>query len=356
MMFRMSLQSIKYHEGDLEILDQLLLPLESQYKKIVTVEDGWEAIHNMQVRGAPAIAIVGCLSVAVELYRSSFESKEALYQLIKSKFDYLVTSRPTAVNLAKEADKFCNYSNEMLNDITIGPEEMRIRLIKSIESLLSKDISDNKAIGKYGAEAIMKEGNNSHANILTHCNTGSLATAGYGTALGVIRHLFENSQIGRVYCTETRPYLQGARLTAYELVYEGIPSTLICDSAVAALFKNTKISAVVVGADRVAANGDTANKIGTYQIAVLAKQHDVPFYVCAPLSSIDFNIKSGEDILIEERPEKEMSNILDKRIAAPGIECWNPAFDVTPSSLITGIVTEKGTFLPENLIQLNKSS
>lgn len=355
-MFRNSLESIKYHQGDLEILDQLLLPLDSTYKKIVTVEDGWEAIHNMQVRGAPAIAIVGCLSVAVELHRSSFDNKQALHQEVKSKFDYLVTSRPTAVNLAKETEKFCKYLNEMLIDNTISTEEMRKRLIKSIESLLEKDIADNKAIGKYGAEAIMSANKNPKVNILTHCNTGSLATAGYGTALGVIRHLHEKNQIGRVYCTETRPYLQGARLTAYELVYEGIPSTLICDSAVAALFKNTQIGAIVVGADRVAANGDTANKIGTYQIAVLARHHNVPFYVCAPLSSIDFQIKSGEDILIEERPEKEMSNIFDKRIAAPGIECWNPAFDVTPASLITGIVTEKGTLLPENLIHLKSSA
>lgn len=350
-MFRKTLKSIKYKDGDLEILDQLLLPAKSEYKKIIDVEEGWEAIHNMHVRGAPAIAIVGCLSIAVELYRSSFDSKEQLHDYLTKKFDYLVTARPTAVNLMKEADILSEYSSEMVVNNELSTEDMRICLIKAIEDLLAKDISDNKAIGSFGADEILK-GQNTPCIILTHCNTGSLATADYGTALGVIRTLHERSLIDRVYCTETRPYMQGARLTAYELVYEGIPSTLICDSAVAALFKNAKVTAVVVGADRVAANGDTANKIGTYQIAVLARYHNVPFYVCAPLSSIDFDIKTGHDIVIEERPEKEMANMCDTRIAAEGITCWNPAFDVTPGSLISGIVTEKGIFQPDKIEDL----
>ncbi|XP_014280656.1 methylthioribose-1-phosphate isomerase [Halyomorpha halys] len=347
-MFRKTLKSIKYNEGDLEILDQLLLPGKSEYRKIIDVEEGWEAIHNMHVRGAPAIAIVGCLSIAVELYRNSYESKEELHDYLAKKFDYLVTARPTAVNLMKEAEILTEYSGEMIGNAELSTEDMRICLIKAIEDLLSKDICDNKTIGTFGADEILN-GQNNPCIILTHCNTGSLATADYGTALGVIRTLHERSLIEQVYCTETRPFMQGARLTAYELVYEGIPSTLICDSAVAALFKNTRVTAVVVGADRVVANGDTANKIGTYQIAVLAKYHNVPFYVCAPLSSIDFDIKTGHDIVIEERSEKEMAFVGETRIAAQGITCWNPAFDVTPSSLITGIVTEKGVFHPEKI-------
>nr|CAG4648721.1 EOG090X08IP [Polyphemus pediculus] len=187
---------------------------------------------------------------------------------------------------------------------------------------------------------------------MTHCNTGSLATSGYGTALGVIRSLHKTGHLEHVYCTETRPYNQGSRLTAFELVYEKMPATLICDNMVAALMKQFKINAVIVGADRVTANGDTANKIGTYQIALLAKAHNVLFYVAAPFSSIDFQLASGDLIPIEERPHHEMTHIGSTRTAAPGINCWNPGFDVTPAHLITGgIVTEKGVFKPEELKQ-----
>lgn len=216
--------------------------------------------------------------------------------------------------------------------------------------MLQKDIEDNEAIGKEGANDILsKIAGDGLVRILTHCNTGSLATAGYGTALGVVRTLHKLGRLEQVYCTETRPYNQGARLTAYELVHDKIPSTLIVDSMVAALMKQRNISAVVVGADRVAANGDTANKIGTYQIAVLAKHHGVPFYVAAPFTSIDVNIASGEHIVIEERPDREMTHVGDHRIAAKGITCWNPAFDVTPASLIEAIVTERGVFKPREL-------
>lgn len=218
--------------------------------------------------------------------------------------------------------------------------------------MLEKDIGDNKSIGNFGAQEILSGvSGDSLVRILTHCNTGSLATAGYGTALGVIRRLHELKRLEHVYCTETRPYNQGARLTAYELVHDKIPATLIVDSMVAALMKHRNISAVVVGADRVASNGDTANKIGTYQIAVLAKYHGVPFYVAAPFTSIDMKVVSGDHIVIEERPDHEMTHVGEHRIAAKGISCWNPAFDVTPASLIAGIITEKGVFRPQELVK-----
>ncbi|XP_068976817.1 methylthioribose-1-phosphate isomerase isoform X3 [Bombus flavifrons] len=299
----MTLQAIKWENGKLEILDQILLPAISRYIPVKGVEDGWKVINNMQVRGAPAIAIVGCLSLASEIRNEEYMDKKSLR--------------------------------------------------RDIEAMLEKDIADNKAIGDYGAQEILKNvSGDNFVRILTHCNTGSLATAGYGTALGVIRSLHKRNSLEHAYCSETRPYNQGARLTAYELVYEDVPATLICDDMVAALMKSRNISAVVVGADRVAANGDTANKIGTYQIAIVAKYHNVPFYVAAPRTSIDFTIPNGDHIVIEERPEREMTHINDQRIAAPGIQCWNPAFDVTPASLIKGIITEVGVYRPEDLIQL----
>ncbi|XP_068631496.1 methylthioribose-1-phosphate isomerase [Battus philenor] len=346
----MSLESIIYRRGNLEILDQLLLPSQTRYVKVMGVEDGWKVINKMQVRGAPAIAIVGCLSLAVELLKDDNSNKINMRQEIEGKLNYLISARPTAVNIKIAADELINLANNMSADENISPDIFKERFINYIENMLVKDIQDNKAIGKFGCETIIKslEGDG-QVRVLTHCNTGSLATAGYGTALGVIRSLHESKRLDHVYCTETRPYNQGARLTAYELVHEKIPATLIVDSMVAALMRTKKITAVVVGADRVTANGDTANKIGTYQIAITAKYHNVPFYVAAPTTSIDMSLKSGDSIKIEERPEREMTHVGEFRIAAPGISCWNPSFDVTPSSLITGIITEKGVFTPNEL-------
>ncbi|GJQ72622.1 hypothetical protein Trydic_g1286 [Trypoxylus dichotomus] len=327
----MTLRAIKYENGGLHILDQLLLPAQSKYLQVKGVEDGWKVINKMQVRGAPAIAIVGCLSLAVELRNEKYKNKKDLRQDI-------------------EADELIVLANKLCNDESLDVEDMKLRFISTIEAMLDKDITDNRAIGNYGAQEILSHfPGDTILRILTHCNTGSLATAGYGTALGVIRSLFATKRLEHVYCTETRPYNQGARLTAYELVHDQIPATLIVDSMVAALMKLRNISAVVVGADRVAANGDTANKIGTYQIAVLAKFHNVPFYVAAPFTSIDAKIPSGDHIIIEERPDREMTHVGEHRIAAKGISCWNPAFDVTPASLIAGIITEIGVFRPCDL-------
>ncbi|KAG8174796.1 hypothetical protein JTE90_021362 [Oedothorax gibbosus] len=343
------LEAIKYKRGQLEILDQLLLPSRTCYENISTVSEGWEAIRLMKVRGAPAISIVAALSLAVTLTKREFASKEDLHEFVCDSLNYLATSRPTAVNLGQVVKLLSKLSEQYLAT-EVSSDSMKNRLLEDMEKLLESDIRINKKIGEHGGRHILENCSRKPTTILTHCNTGSLATAGYGTALGVIRWLFEQNSLHQVFCTETRPYNQGARLTAYELVHDQIPSTLICDSMVASLMKSGKVSAVIVGADRVVLNGDTANKIGTYQIAVCAKHHNIPFYVACPRSTFDFSLASGELIPIEERPAEEMLMINSTRIAAEGISCWNPAFDVTPADLITGgIVTEIGVFPPSEL-------
>ena len=279
----------------------------------------------------------------------------SLSDAVARSFDYLRTSRPTAVNIAEAAQRFKGRATA-LRDSGLDTLACKERLLQEMEAMLAEDVACNRAIGDHGADHILarvvagEEGVPPVVTILTHCNTGSLATAGYGTALGVVRSLFRNGRLGHVYCTETRPYNQGARLTAYELVHEKIPATLICDSSVSLLMGRGKVSAVVVGADRIVSNGDTANKIGTYQVAIAARHHGIPFYVAAPMSTVDFGLESGRDIVIEERSSEEMCYVGGVRVAAEGIGCWNPAFDVTPAELITGgIVTEKGVFSPGEL-------
>eukprot|EP00056_Hartaetosiga_gracilis_P014257 m.240122 g.240122 ORF g.240122 m.240122 type:complete len:364 (+) comp14541_c0_seq1:39-1130(+) len=336
------LLSIKYEDGKLSIINQLKLPLTTEYDDITGVQDGWDAIREMRVRGAPAIAIVAALSVAVELRKKTFEDVDAVVSFVGESLNHLRTSRPTAVNLFEAATRLEKLCAQLSSVADASVKSVVDGLLTEIEGMMAADIADNRAIGKHGAEAILshvKEGENVH--ILTHCNTGSLATAQYGTALGVIRALHEQGKLTHAFCTETRPYNQGARLTAYELVVEEIPGTLVADSMVSFLMKEKGVSAVVVGADRVVANGDTANKIGTYQIAIAAKHHGVPFYVAAPLTSVDMSLKSGSEITIEERKGDELTHIFGQRLAAPGIGTWNPAFDVTPAELITGIITEK---------------
>lgn len=349
----MTLEAIKWNreENKLVILDQTLLPDMTLYLHIEDVHNGWKAINMMKVRGAPAIAIVGCLSLASEIIKhKEFKNKQAFCDFMKAKFNNLVTARPTAVNMKKAADEFIKLANELRDDSNYSLSSMKDRILNDLEAMLKIDVKVNMAIGNNGAQEILsKNASKDSITILTHCNTGSLATAGYGTALGVIRSLHKMGKLTHVYCTETRPYNQGARLTAYELVHDKIPATLICDDMVAAVLKTKQITAVVVGADRVTLNGDTANKIGTYQIAILAKYHNVPFYVAAPRTSIDTNMHNGDNIIIEKRSAEEITHINGNRIAAEGIECWNPAFDVTPASLITGIITEIGTFSPEEL-------
>ncbi|KAL9224200.1 hypothetical protein vseg_000262 [Gypsophila vaccaria] len=342
-----ALQSICYKRGYLQLLDQRKLPLETVYLDIHSASDGWLAIRDMVVRGAPAIAIAAALSLAVEVFNlESFPGSAGdAASLLSDKLDYLVSSRPTAVNLSDAATKLKEVILKA-SSTSSNAKDVFQAYIEAAEIMLEDDVASNKAIGSYGASSLQSQLKDvKKLSILTHCNTGSLATAGYGTALGVIRSLHTQGILEHAYCTETRPFNQGSRLTAFELVHEKIPATLIADSAAAALMKEGRVHGVIVGADRVAANGDTANKIGTYSLALCAKHHGVPFYVAAPLTSIDLSLSSGKDIVIEERSPKELLNSrggLGEQVAASGISVWNPAFDVTPANLITGIVTEKG--------------
>ncbi|GCB62363.1 hypothetical protein scyTo_0007222, partial [Scyliorhinus torazame] len=292
------------------------------------------------VRGAPAIAIVGCLSLAVELHQSEETVKENLATFVQESLDYLVTSRPTAVNMERAAQDLSDFVESEVQ----RPDSTAESLKEKIEGLLERDVRNNKIIGSHGAEHILSRAKTDKVIILTHCNTGSLATAGYGTALGVIRSLWSMGRLEHVYCTETRPYNQGARLTTYELMHDKIPATLIADSMVAMALKEKRIS------DHIVANGDTANKIGTYQIAIAALHHGVPFYVAAPSTSCDLALESGEQIVIEERPVGELTDFNGVHVAAAGIGVWNPAFDITPHNLITaGIITEFGVHDPREL-------
>ncbi|CAL1404549.1 unnamed protein product [Linum trigynum] len=342
-----TLQAICYKRGSLQLLDQRKLPLETIYLDIKDSTDGWSAIRDMVVRGAPAIAIAAALSLAVEvsnLVGFTGTPVEAA-AFLSEKLGYLVSSRPTAVNLSDAATKL----EEVIGKAAAAASEASNvfqAYIEAAEVMLEEDVALNKAIGSYGAQFIRNHLKGCKSfSVLTHCNTGSLATAGYGTALGVIRALHSGGVLERAYCTETRPFNQGSRLTAFELVHEKIPATLIADSAAAALMKEGRVSAIIVGADRVAANGDTANKIGTYSLALCAMHHKIPFYVAAPVTSIDLSLGSGKQIVIEERSPKELLKSrggLGEQVAASGISVWNPAFDVTPASLIAGIITEKG--------------
>ncbi|XP_042485902.1 methylthioribose-1-phosphate isomerase [Macadamia integrifolia] len=342
-----SLQSICYKRGSLQLLDQRKLPLETIYVDIRDSTDGWNAIRDMVVRGAPAIAISAALSLAVEVFNLKLFDGTPVdaASFLVEKLEYLVSSRPTAVNLSDAATKL----KEVISKAAATAGDARAvfqAYIEASEAMLEDDVASNRAIGSHGAKILKSQLKGSkRLSILTHCNTGSLATAGYGTALGVIRAVHAEGMLERAFCTETRPFNQGSRLTAFELVHDKIPATLIADSAAAALMKAGKVNAVIVGADRVAANGDTANKIGTYSLAVCALHHGIPFFVAAPITSIDLSLTSGQEIVIEERSANELLRSqggLGEQVAASGICVWNPAFDVTPASLITAIITEKG--------------
>lgn len=325
--------------------------------------------NKEKVRGAPAIAIVAALSVAVELSRTRFVDVSAVKGFIDECAEYLRTARPTAVNLGQAMTALVTLATKLESENTaLGPAILALR--KYCEGMLEQDVADNTAVGNFGAEALLhhvREGHkvrtcpvcffiifcvfhvlslrlwaDSQARVLTHCNTGSLASGGYGTALGVVRSLHHLGKLDHVFFTETRPYNQGARLTAFELMHEHIPCTLIADSMAAILMERKDITAVVVGADRVAANGDTANKIGTYMLAIVAKHHGVPFYVAAPSTSIDLSRPNGAAIPIEERHANELLTANGVRHTPAGLHAWNPVFDVTPAALISGIITEKG--------------
>jgi len=350
------LQAIRFHDGGkLELLDQRKLPLETKYIEIKDVKAGWKAIHDMAVRGAPAIAISAALSLAADLLHGGagkqFASASEAADTVRSKFDYLVTSRPTAVNLSIAATEIKALAKEAAVGEAATPQSVVEEVVAAAKKMLEDDLAQNKAIGEHGAAALLgavEEARRAAVadglRVLTICNTGSLATAGYGTALGVIRSLHAQGKLKRAYACETRPYNQGSRLTAYELVYEGMPASLICDSAAPSLMAKGEVDAIVVGADRITVNGDTANKIGTSMLAVAAAHYGVPFFVAATLSTVDPNMPDGSGIPIEERSPTEVTHSLGRRVAAEGIEVWNPAFDVTSAALIHGIITEKGCY------------
>ena len=339
MAFESKIKTIEWVDNKSRMIDQTILPYEFKTVDISTAEEMFYAIKDMIVRGAPAIGIAGAHGVslaAIEL--SKIESDKNIFlNKLQEKADYLKSSRPTAVNLMWAVDKQIKLALETDGSI----ETITKALIDNGIKLENEDIEINKKMGDYGAEVVPKG-----ATILTHCNAGALATVGYGTALGVIRSAYAKDPTIKVFADETRPRQQGARLTTWELTQDGIPTTLITDGMCSYFMSKGMIQMVVVGADRIAANGDTANKIGTYTVAIAAKYHNVPFYIAAPLSTIDTSIKSGKEIPIEERSHEEVTNINGDWICAKDVNIINPGFDVTPHELITGIITEKGILRP----------
>jgi methylthioribose-1-phosphate isomerase len=323
--------------GHVRLLDQTLLPTQVVYRDCRTVEEVWEAIKVLRVRGAPAIGIAAAMGVVVGLQTLKGPTAAAFRQRLKEVADYLRTSRPTAVNLFWALDRM----QRRIDDLNETPAHLLRVLLDEALAIEEEDRQMCRAIGQVGA-ALIGEGQ----GVLTHCNAGGLATADYGTALAV---MFAAAEAGRhfaVFADETRPLLQGARLTTWELQQRGLDVTLICDNMAAQVMKEGRIHLVVTGADRIAANGDAANKIGTYGVALLAKAHGIPFYVAAPSSTFDLSLKNGDSIPIEQRDPREVTHGLGKQIAPDGVKVYNPAFDVTPAHLITGIITEKGLIRP----------
>lgn len=326
------------------MVDQTIVPYELKYVDIKTGQEMYDAIQTMIVRGAPAIGIAGAHGVALyalELQKENLPRAEFISKLIE-KANYLQSSRPTAVNLRWAVEKQVEVIKSSNSDINGMVNELISNGIK----LENEDIEINKKIGDFGAEVVQKI-KPKGATILTHCNAGALATVGYGTALGVVRSAYANDNTIQVFADETRPRQQGARITTFELVMDKIPVTLITDGMCSYFMNKGMIDMVVVGADRIASNGDTANKIGTYTVAIAAKYHNIPFYIAAPLSTIDTNIKTGAEIPIEERSHEEVTHINGKRVCAEGVNVINPGFDVTPHELITGIITEVGILNPD---------
>jgi len=326
-------ETLRWHGARLELIDQRALPARLEYVSCTSAAEVAEAIRSMVVRGAPAIGCAAAFGVALEAKRQEHCARAEFDIAMEIAFRSLAASRPTAVNLAWALDRM----RAALGAGTRDPRSTAGRLADAALAIFNADLETNRAIGRAGA-ALVPQG----ARVLTHCNTGSLATAGHGTALGVIRTARDQGKRVSVIASETRPYLQGARLTAWEMIQEKIPVTLIADNAAGHLMRLGKIDLVLVGADRIAANGDVANKIGTYTLAVLAERHRIPFYVAAPLSSIDLAVADGSAIPIEERGAAEVTGYGGTRWAPEGVSVANPAFDITPAELVSGLFTEKG--------------
>lgn len=327
-------ETLRWRDGALEMLDQTALPAEVRYHRYDSAAGVAEAIRTMVVRGAPAIGCAAAYGVALEALRNRGVSRQKFGAAMEQGIAALSRSRPTAVNLFWALERMSRRMDEWS---ARSVDETADALLDEAHAILAEDVRINRAIGEHGA-SLLEDG----ARVLTHCNAGALATAGHGTALGIIRSAAESGKRVSVVAGETRPFLQGARLTTWELLQAGIPVTLVTDAMTGHLMARGEIDAVIVGADRVAANGDVANKIGTYTIAVLAERHGIPFYVACPRSTIDLGIAGGAEIPIEERSADEVTGFRGVRWAPPGVSVRNPAFDVTPASLVSAIVTETG--------------
>jgi len=334
-------------DGFVRLIDQTLLPTQLEYRDCRTVEEIWEAIRSLRVRGAPAIGVAAAMGVVVGMQRFQDRTRGAYWHRLQEVANYLRTSRPTAVNLFWALDRMEFRVRGRTEDLT--PEQLTQSLLEEALAIEDEDRRMCRAIGQVGASLIEE-----NTGVLTHCNAGGLATADYGTALAVLFTAAEQGRRFQVYVDETRPLLQGARLTAWELQQRGIDATLICDSMAAQVMREGRVQCVIVGADRIAANGDTANKIGTYGVAVLAKAHGIPFYVAAPSSTFDLKLANGDTIPIEQRDSREVTHGFGRQTAPNGIRVYNPAFDVTPARLITGIVTEKGLIQPVNVAMIHE--
>ena len=342
------IKTVEWTKDGVSMLDQRLLPSEEKYLMLRSYDEVAEAIQKMVIRGAPAIGVAAAMGIALGASQSVGTSVADLDDDLQYICEVMSKTRPTAVNLfwAIERMRATFQRNRHLNDV----EAVKKALVAEALAIFEEDITANRAIGHHG-EPLIPDG----ATVLTHCNAGALATAGdYGTALGVIRGARDAGKKVAVIADETRPFLQGLRLTAWELAKDNIPVTVITDNMAGHFMKGGKVDAVVVGADRIAANGDTANKIGTYMVAVLAREHGVPFYVAAPLSTLDLSLASGEEIPIEERDSTEVTHIRDHQLAPDGVNVHNPAFDVTPHQFITAIITDKGVARPPFVKSLKK--
>ena len=328
------IQTLEWTDRGVRFIDQTKLPTEETYVNCTTYQEVADVIRNMVVRGAPAIGVAAAMGIALGVKNSKTESVGQLKNEFDEICDLIGKTRPTAVNLFW-AIRRMQQKFESLRVRSVA--QIKQALVEEAQRMHAEDIAINQEMGRNGAALMPASG-----GVLTHCNAGALATAGYGTALGVIRAAVEQGKKIHVYADETRPFLQGSRLTAWELVKDGIPTTVISDNMSGAIMRQGKIGAVIVGADRIAANGDVANKIGTYTVAVLAKEHGIPFYVAAPISTVDLETPDGSKIPIEQRNPTEVTHIAGRAITPVGVQVENPAFDVTPAKLVTAIVTERG--------------
>lgn len=341
------MRTLWWEDGQLKMIDQRVLPLRHEIVSFDDYRAVAKAITDMVVRGAPAIGAAGAYGLALAARQSTARTREALLADLAAAKQVLDAARPTAVNLTWATRRLFDLAQRLTD---ASPDDLRAALLAEAERLADEDVAINRRMGAHGA-AVIPYG----ANILHHCNTGSLATVDYGTALGVVRAAWEQGNPIHVWVDETRPRLQGARLTAWELMQDGIPMTLIADNAAGYLMRAGKVDVVLFGADRVAANGDVANKIGTYKLAVLAKENGIPCYAVVPTSTVDLSLPSGDHIPIEERPWEEVTHIDGVQIAPDDVRVYNPAFDVTPHRYLTGIITEEGICYPPFDVSLRRA-